>query len=98
MSFRIMRFSSTLKHTIADIMLNEVNDPCLKSVIIKDIQLSNDLRNARIIVGSATNRSDELILRLNRAKGFLKRNLAKRMYLKYVPDLIFIGEKNNKIK
>ena len=50
MSIRAKRFSSTLKHSIADIVLNEVNDPRLKSVIIKDVQIDDDLRKAQIYV------------------------------------------------
>jgi ribosome-binding factor A len=95
MSFRVKRFSSTLRHSIADIMLNEVNDPRLKSVIIKDVQIDDDLRKAQIFVSSSTGIDTETLQKLNHAKGFFKRNLVKKMYLKYVPDLTFIGESKN---
>ncbi len=97
MSHRIGRFSSTLKQNLADIMLNDINNPHLKSISITEVIVSPDLRKALVYVSCATGSehtnhhdSDDLIRQLTRAKGFIKKTLAKRMYLKYVPELLFI--------
>ena len=98
MSVRVERFISTLKQSLADILINDINDPRLKSVIVKDIQISSDLKKAHVVIGSTADQIDELLVKLNNAKGFFKKNLAKKMYLKYVPDLSFVGDDDNKIK
>ncbi len=96
MSHRIERFSSTLQHSLADILLNDVNDPHLKSVSITEVLVSPDLKKARVFVshaaGSEQEDPGELLGRLERAKGFIKRTLARRMYLKYVPELFFVND------
>ncbi len=92
MAFRTERITSTLKQCIADILLNDVKDPQLKTVIIKDIQMNNDLKKARLIVTTSLESITDIIIKLDKAKGFIKRNLARKMYLKYVPDLIFIAD------
>ncbi len=96
MSRRVERFSSTLKQCLADILMNEISDPRLKFVLITDIIVSSDLKKARIFIACIDDEIDDMISRLNHAGGFLKRTLAKKMYLKYVPDLLFIKDESQK--
>ena len=98
MSHRIGRFSSTLKQNLADIIINDINNPHLKSISITEVIVSPDLKKARVYVSCATGDDpkgghdiNDLIRQLTRARGFIKRNLAQRMYLKYVPELFFIS-------
>lgn len=90
MSFRIERFSSTLKHCIGDILLNEIDDPKLKFVTLLEVNVSKDLKKANIYVSSTNSDCDDFLTQLNNAKGLIKKLLAKKMYLKYVPEIIFI--------
>ena len=105
MSHRMERFSSTLKQSLADILLREMDNPLLKFLFISDVIMSPDLKKAKVFVSSSllpgsgddidSNPGadiDELISQLTRAKGFIKRALAGRMYLKYVPELVFIKD------
>jgi len=90
MSFRIERFSSTLKHCIGDILLNEIDDPKLKFVTLLEVNVSKDLKKANIYVSSTNSDCDDFLIQLNNAKGLIKKLLVKKMYLKYVPEIIFI--------
>lgn len=92
MSHRVERFSSTLKHCLADILINEINNPKLKTVVIAEVIVAHDLKKAKIFVAAAVGDVDEIIMHLTKAKGFIKRALAKRMYLKYVPELVFLKD------
>jgi ribosome-binding factor A len=92
MSHRVERFSSTLKHCLADILINEINNPKLKPVVIAEVIVAHDLKKAKIFVAAAVGDVDEIIMHLTKAKGFIKRALAKRMYLKYVPELVFLKD------
>jgi ribosome-binding factor A len=109
MSHRKERFTSTLRQCLADIMLKDMNDPLLKSVFISDVIVSPDLKKAKIFVSSAPapgfgdgidplpeSDLDQLVPRLTKAKGFVKRALGGRMYLKYIPELTFIKDETSK--
>ncbi|MCI0471531.1 MAG: 30S ribosome-binding factor RbfA [Candidatus Aminicenantes bacterium] len=98
MSYRIERFSSTLKQCLADILLNEIDNPHLKSISITEVVVSSDLKKARIFVDSTKHNPADLIPELTGAKGFIKKSLAKKMYLRYVPELIFFKNENYEIE
>ena len=91
MSHRIERFSSTLRHSLADILMNDINNPHLKSVSITDVRVSPDLKKARVyITSSSGEKMQDIIHHLEHARGFIKKILAQRMYLKYVPEFLFL--------
>lgn len=95
MSHRIERFSSTLKQSLADILMNDVNNPHLKAVSITAVRVSPDLKKARVYVTSSSGeKMEDIIMHLDRARGFIKRTLAQRMYLKYVPEFFFVIDEN----
>lgn len=95
MSHRIERFASTLKQCLADILLNEAGNPHLKSVIITDIIVNPDLKRARVYItvsgGSGGDTIESVTHQLEQAKGYIKKLLAQKMYLRYIPELIFIA-------
>ncbi|MGE5340471.1 MAG: 30S ribosome-binding factor RbfA [Candidatus Omnitrophota bacterium] len=92
MSHRIERFASTLKHCIAAVLVDEIDNPLLKNIIITDIVPDKDLRKARVYVSSPMNDADEAVAQLTKAKGLIKKFVGKRMYAKYIPDLIFLKD------
>lgn len=109
MSHRKERFTSTLRQCLADILVKDMNDPLLKSVFISEVIVSPDLKKAKVFVSSspvpgfgdengskAESDLDQLVPRLTNAKGFIKRALAGRMYLKYIPELMFIKDETSK--
>ena len=85
MSYRIEKFASNLKHCLAEILLNHANDPSFKP----------DLKKVRIYISTMED-IDQMLIRLNKAKGFLRKNLAERLYVKQVPDLIFAPDQDLK--
>lgn len=96
MSHRKERFSSTLRQNLAEILQMEMNNPLFKSIYISRVQVSPDLKKAWINIQSLQiqekNNPEELISQLIKAKGFIKKQLGKRMYLKYIPDIEFLKE------
>jgi len=89
MSYRIEKFSSTLKSVLSNIFLNDFNDPELTILSVSYVEVSKDLKNATVFVSSYEIGSDRLIEKLEKAKGFIKRELSKNMRLKYVPEITF---------
>ena len=71
--------------------MHKIRDPRVKSVTLTGINLSNDLKNARIFFSVLGNESDvkQALNGLDSAKGFIKRELGSGLELRYIPDIIF---------
>lgn len=85
------RVASEIKKAVSQIIGLESGNENLKSITLTDVELSEDLRIAKIYVSSSLSEMTEkgTLDTLNKASGFIKRNLAKRVRLKYMPKLIF---------
>ena len=93
---RVYRISSVIRKEIAKIIQNDINDQRIKDVIITDVEMSKDLKNARIffVVFNIKSKRDEeikLITKtINASKLFFKKQLSKNSNLRSVPNLRFI--------
>jgi len=88
---RADRVADLVKVEIAEILRREAHDPRIANLTVTDVKLTDDLRSARIyVVELGKDRmSDEVGRGLAKAKGFLKRELGRRLQLRYVPELSF---------
>jgi len=90
MSFRVEKISSILKTAIGGILLNKMNDPDLRTVSVSGVTLSGDLKTARIHVSSFDPETERIMKKLDHASGFIRRELSRSVYLKFLPDLQFV--------
>ncbi|HYE75837.1 MAG TPA: 30S ribosome-binding factor RbfA [Blastocatellia bacterium] len=91
MSYRPDKVAHQLKAEISDIISRELHDPRVGFVTITNIKVSQDLSHARIYVsvfGSAQQQRDS-INALNRAAGYIRREIGTRMRLRKSPELVF---------
>jgi len=88
---RADRVADLVKQQIAEILRREVHDPRIANITVTDVRLTDDLRSARIyVVELGKDRmSDEVGQGLSKARGFVRRELGKRLQLRYVPELSF---------
>ena len=88
---RAVRVGDQLLREIADLLLSSVRDPRVKGVTLTGVDLSNDLKHAKVFYSLIGDKKEfERIQEgLDSAKGFIKRELATRMELKYMPDITF---------
>lgn len=85
------RLSHQLQQEIAIILQRELKDPRLGFVTITKVDLSNDLSHAKIgysCLGSAEERARSQEA-LDRAVGFIRSLVKKRLRLKIIPELVF---------
>ena len=93
---RVHRISSVIRKEIAKIIQNDINDQRIKDVIITDVEMSKDLKNARIFLlffNIKEKRDEEIKLitkTINASKLFFKKQLSKNSNLRSVPNLRFI--------
>ena len=92
---RINRISEEVKRTISNIVQNELKDPRIPSITsISHVEVTNDLSFAKVYVSVLGNDfgRDEAVEGLNSAKGYIKKELSKRVKLRAMPELIFIKD------
>ena len=93
---RIHRIASVIQKEIAQIIQNDINDPRIKDAVITEVEISKDLKHAKIffIVFNHKNKKNEEIGQIakaiNSSKLFFKRKLSKSSNLRSVPNLRFI--------
>lgn len=88
---RHKRVAQRLHEIIARLLLMELDDPRIQSVQITDVDVTPDLRYATVYYVMLDERepSEEVQGGLDAALGFIKREIGKRLDLKYVPELTF---------
>ena len=93
MSRRSERTSKLIQREISGLLEREVNDPRLSKLIsVTEVTLSPDLKYAKIFVStlsSEINNKEEMLAGFNNASGFLRKELASHLKLKYTPQLSF---------
>ena len=88
---RSERVTEQLREELAELIENEVADPRVDFVNVTRVQLSGDGKSALVLISpqAGEGREAELLRGLEHAKGFLRRELAVRLQLRYTPDLRF---------
>jgi ribosome-binding factor A len=97
MSFkRAVRVSESIKREISVMLTQEVKDPGIHFVTVTTVEVGDDLRHAKIfisVLGDEKTRQESM-KGLERAKGFLKGELGRRLQLRYTPDIHFHLDKS----
>ena len=92
---RSQRLSILLREEIADIIMRKVKDPRLGFVTVTDVELSEDLKTARVFVSVLKDKDKETTLEiLNSAKGLIRGEISKRIRVKFIPTVEFRIDKS----
>jgi ribosome-binding factor A len=88
---RADRVSDLLKEEISQLLLREVKDPHIGFITITDVEVSKDLQVAKVYYTILGDKKQlrESAQALNRVSRFIKRQLGKRLRMRYIPDIIF---------
>lgn len=91
MSVKIERLEQIIQKEVSLILLNDVKDPRIASVIITDVEVTGDLSWAKIFINFLPNEHDhaEIMDSLEKAKGFIRSKLSQQLKIRKVPQLIF---------
>ncbi|PCI08886.1 MAG: ribosome-binding factor A [Gammaproteobacteria bacterium] len=88
---RSERMAEQLRRELAEIVRDEIKDPRLGFVSFTEIRMSRDLSHAVVYSSVLNNDSqDEAIAILNRAVGFIRKEIARRIHARIVPTLKFV--------
>ncbi len=87
------RVSNNLLKEISDIVMNRVKDPRLGFLTITGVEVSRDIKNAKVFVSVYRQEErEETIGALDAAGSFIRRELRKRLRMKKIPELTFIND------
>ncbi len=92
---RISRINDEMKKELSQLVNYEVKDPRLEEFItIVRVETTNDLSYSKVYVSVLGNEEKvkKVLEGLSSAKGFIKREIAKRINLRHTPELIFLAD------
>lgn len=91
MSFRSERLAEVIKKEVSD-LLRQMKDPRVGFVTVTMVDVSSDLRYAKVFVSTlgSDEEQDTTLKALQRAQGFVRTELGKRIRLRYIPEVSFI--------
>jgi ribosome-binding factor A len=93
---RAERVKTLIQEEISRILQLDVKDPRVKFVTVTSISLTADLREAKVFVTTLNDQvsRDELLTGLQRASGYIRGELGRRLRLKYIPQLEFVFDES----
>jgi ribosome-binding factor A len=87
---RSQRVSDLLRQEIADIIMRKVKDPRIGFVTVTGVDLTDDLKIARVFISCLKEDEREPTLDiLNSAKSFIRSEVGKRIRMKVLPSIEF---------
>jgi ribosome-binding factor A len=89
---RVQKVAEAIRQVVSMAILTELKDPRVRDVTVTFVEVSGDLRAAKVhvsVMGDDTHQN--LTLRgLQSAAGFLQSKLARELELRYTPKITFL--------
>jgi ribosome-binding factor A len=91
MTIKQDRVSERIRLILSELLLRDVADPRLQHITVTDVSLDPELMFADVYVNALgdEDRQADVMAGLERAKGFLRREVGQRVRLRNVPELHF---------
>lgn len=89
---RLTRINEEMKKEIAEIIRSDVKDPIVQDAMISvvEVDTTNDLKTAKVYISVLQeNKKEDVIAGLQKAQGFIRKEIAHRINLRNTPELIF---------
>lgn len=92
---RSQRLKVLLREEVAEIVLHKIKNPRLGFITVTDVELSDDLRIAKVFISVLKAEDRALTLQiLNDAKGYIRSEIAKRLRIKIIPKFEFLFDES----
>jgi ribosome-binding factor A len=90
-SRRPQRLALEIQHEISLILFRNMKDRRIGFVTITGVEMSPDLRHARIYVSTLGSDAEKKVSldTLNHAAGWIRRELGQRIRMKFLPEIVF---------
>jgi ribosome-binding factor A len=95
---RVLKVAEAIREVVSMAILTELRDPRIQDVTVTYVEVSADLRYAKVhvsIMGSES--KEQLCLRgLKNSAGFLQQKISKRVDTRYTPRISFVLDRGVK--
>lgn len=88
---RVSRVGEQVKKELSQIIQQEIKDPRIGFVTVTAVEMSGDLQIAKVYIsvfGKAEEKQQTLSA-LEKAKGYIRSEIGRRIHLRHVPELVF---------
>ena len=85
------KVQDAIQKEICDILQNEIKDPRIGFITITGVEISDDLRYAKVFFSVLGKEEDKKKTKeaLHSAMGFIRTMVAERIQLRFAPELVF---------
>jgi len=97
-SRRLLKAAEAIREVVATSILTDLRDPRVRDVTVLGVEVSPDMREAKVSVSVMGPESQQLlsIRGLQNAAGFLQSRIADRIETRYTPKLRFVLDQGTK--
>lgn len=91
-NYRVGRVTQLILREVNDILLNTIRDPRVEGVTITDVELTGDLREAKIFYSTLETddqTKEETQEGLDNATGLVRKELGSRLTIYHTPEIEF---------
>jgi ribosome-binding factor A len=91
MTIKQSRMNERIREILSELLMFETKDPRLAGLTVTEVSLDREMQFADVYVNALgeEERRDEVLDALERAKGFLRRELGRRIHTRRTPELRF---------
>ena len=91
MSVKLERLEHKFVSAISSILASEIKDERINFVTVTATSITNDLSHAKVYITLMNDDNKEEVLKvLNKARGFIEKELCKRVEIRKMPELKFV--------
>ncbi|MGL5677389.1 MAG: 30S ribosome-binding factor RbfA, partial [Cellulosilyticaceae bacterium] len=89
---RIVRINEAIRKEISEIVRTEIKDPRVSEAMISivDVETTTDLKTAKVFISVLQeNKKEGVLLGLQAAAGYIRKEVARRVNLRNTPEFLF---------
>jgi ribosome-binding factor A len=89
---RLLKAAEAIREVVSMAILTELRDPRVKHVTVVGVEVTPDMREAKVLISIMGNESQQrtTLTGLENARGFLQTRIAERIDTRYTPKLSFV--------
>ena len=87
---RVEKVQELIKQELSNMLLMDVKDPRHKNVTVTDVKLTRDMSQAKVYISVYGSEAEqkEVWDALEKAVGYMRTEIAKRIRLRFAPELV----------
>lgn len=93
---RVEKVQELMKQEVSKMLLRDIKDPRIGFVTVTQVELTGDLREAKIYVSimGSEQQTEDSWQGLQSALGFIRREIGRRIRLRFTPSISFALDKS----